>query len=259
MALNKAINVYFTGTAGSGKTALTNAFLEWVKLQGYDAIAVNLDPGAEFVPYPAELDIRDYISLTEIMGKYSLGPNGAQIVACDMIALKINEIKNELSDYDTDFILIDTPGQLELFTFRNSSRVIVEALDDNNSFITFLFDPALCKNASDFVSLLLLSLSVSFRFSIPLVNVLTKTDMISEQEKERIISYGSSFEHLYADLMLERGSMVKEASFELLKAIENISLTPSIIPLSANTRQGMEELYNAIAQFYFGGEDLEER
>lgn len=259
MAGNKAINIYFTGTAGSGKTALTNSFLEWAKLQSYDAIAVNLDPGAEFVPYPAEVDIRDYISLSEIMEKYSLGPNGAQIVACDMIALKINEIKKELSDYDTDFVLIDTPGQVELFTFRNSSRVIVEALDENNSFIAFLFDPALCKNASDFVSLLLLSLSVSFRFSIPCCNVLTKIDMISSEDRQRILGYGNSFEQLYADLMVEKGSMAKEASLELLKALENIALASPLIPVSAKANEGMEELYNAVAQIYFGGEDLEKR
>lgn len=256
---SNTVNIYFTGTAGSGKTAMTNSFLEWAKLQNYDAIAVNLDPGAEFVPYPAEVDIRDYISLSEIMDRYSLGPNGAQIVACDMIALKINEIKNELSEYDTDFVLIDTPGQVELFTFRNSSRVIVEALDNNNSFIAFLFDPALCKNASDFVSLLLLSLSVGFRFSLPYCNVLTKTDMIANEDKERIINYSKSFEQLYADLMLEKGSMVKEASLELLKAIENISLVSPLIPVSAKTGEGMEEFYNAVAQVYFGGEDLEKR
>ena len=47
-----------------------------------DAIAVNLDPGAERVHYD-EFDVRDLISLTEVMTEYDLGPNGAQILAAD--------------------------------------------------------------------------------------------------------------------------------------------------------------------------------
>jgi len=255
--MDKPINIYFIGTAGSGKTTLTHAFQEWVKMQGYDAITINLDPGADFVPYPADIDIRDYIILQDIMDKYTLGPNGAQIVAADMIALYSEKIRKIVEEFDTDFVLIDTPGQTELFTFRESSKVILNALDSSSSFIAFLFDSALCRKPSDFISLLLLSASINFRFQMPSANILAKADLISAEEGEKIVSWSKDVEKLYADILLEKPSMLKEASLELLKSLEHLSLYPPLIPVSSNKKEGMPDLYSAAVQVFRGGEDIE--
>ncbi|HKZ63876.1 MAG TPA: ATP/GTP-binding protein, partial [Thermoplasmata archaeon] len=75
-----ARNLYFIGTAGSGKTALTQAFRVWMESQGLDALQVNMDPGVDSLPYEPAVDIRDWIRLDEIMRERGLGPNGAQIV-----------------------------------------------------------------------------------------------------------------------------------------------------------------------------------
>jgi Conserved hypothetical ATP binding protein. len=42
--------------------------------QGLDSAIVNLDPGAEFLPYEPDFDIREILSLSEVMSEYSLGP-----------------------------------------------------------------------------------------------------------------------------------------------------------------------------------------
>ncbi len=116
--MKQNIFLYFMGTAGSGKTTLVNTFLKWCQLHSLDAITVNLDPGVRSVPYKPDVDIRDWISLTEIMESHDLGPNGAQIACADMIALNIGEIKEQVEGFKSDYILIDIPGQLELFVFR---------------------------------------------------------------------------------------------------------------------------------------------
>ena len=115
-----AKHLYFVGTAGSGKSTLTNAFQLWLNNQGYDAITVNLDPGVDSLNYAPDVDVRDWIKLSEIMAEYGLGPNGAQVAAADMMALNVREISQVVSGYNTDYVLIDTPGQIELFTFRQS-------------------------------------------------------------------------------------------------------------------------------------------
>jgi hypothetical protein len=38
--------IYFTGTAGAGKTSLVRAFADWTRSAGYDSVVVNLDPGS---------------------------------------------------------------------------------------------------------------------------------------------------------------------------------------------------------------------
>ncbi|MEM4772341.1 MAG: ATP/GTP-binding protein, partial [Thermoplasmatales archaeon] len=75
--------VFFVGTAGSGKSTMVNSFKDWLVGLNYDAITVNLDPGAEFLPYEPDVDVRESISLEDVMAQYNLGPNGAQIVAAD--------------------------------------------------------------------------------------------------------------------------------------------------------------------------------
>jgi hypothetical protein len=49
-----------------------------------------------------------------------LGPNGAQIACADMIALNTEDVKKSINSFKSDYILLDTPGQLELFVFRES-------------------------------------------------------------------------------------------------------------------------------------------
>ena len=62
--------VYFIGTAGSGKSTLTHCFQQWMNNQGLDAITVNLDPGAENLPYVPDVDIKeliDALSLSDLI------------------------------------------------------------------------------------------------------------------------------------------------------------------------------------------------
>src|SRR4030042_525502 len=146
-----ANHLYFLGTAGSGKSTMTHAFQVWLQSQGYDSVTVNLDPGAEELLYPPDVDVRDWIRLSEVMSEYGLGPNGAQIVAADMLALNAKEISQVLAEYNTDYVLIDTPGQMELFTFRQRSRVIIDELSGESAVIGFLFDPLVAKTPNGYV------------------------------------------------------------------------------------------------------------
>ena len=159
--MKEEIFVYLIGTAGSGKSTLTYNFQQWMSLRGLDAITVNLDPGAENLPYDPDVDIRDWISLKEIMDSYGLGPNGAQIACADMLALNTEDIKKSIESFKTDYILMDTPGQLELFVFREAGKYIIKFLNPERSIIAYLLDPALAKTASGFVSQLLLPISTN--------------------------------------------------------------------------------------------------
>ena len=181
--------IYFVGTAGSGKSSLVYAFKEWMTLQGLDCITVNLDPGAEDIPYDIDVDIRDWVRVDEVMEEYQLGPNGAQIVCADLMAMNAKELVEAIDGFKTNYVLIDTPGQIELFAFRRSSEAIIDALGKDDSFIVFLSDPHLSKSPSGFVSSLMLCATVHFRFDIPFLNVLSKADMLKEEEFDQIVQW----------------------------------------------------------------------
>jgi len=189
--------IYFTGTAGAGKTSLVRAFAEWTRSAGYDAAVVNLDPGSEASEDAADVDIREWVRLADLQDEYGLGPNGAQVVAADMIALKVFEVKQAVQEQKADYILIDTPGQIELFAFREASKAIVDALSGDRSVIAFLYDPVLARTAAGFVSLLMLGATVEFRFRLPTVNILAKSDVLSPEQLREVMSWSDDPGMLY--------------------------------------------------------------
>ena len=251
------IAIYFTGTAGAGKTTITRAFHDWMEESGYDALTVNLDPGMEEPGYEANIDIRDWVKLSEIQSEHGLGPNGAQIAASDVIALKIYEVREELERLNGDYVLIDTPGQVELFAFRESSRAIVEALTGERSLIAFLFDPALAKSPGGFVSLLLLSATVQFRFGLPLINVLSKADLLRPEDRQRVQQWGEEPFALYEAVGDESPTRDTGLSLELFRALESIGPLWQPLFTSAESHTGLEDLYATAQKVFSGGEDLE--
>ena len=87
---------FIIGTAGSGKSLFTAAFSEWLKMSKQDVAVVNLDPGVLKLPYSPDVDVRNYVDVGDLMEKYGLGPNGALIMAADLIADEIETLQKTL-------------------------------------------------------------------------------------------------------------------------------------------------------------------
>lgn len=248
--------IYFVGTAGSGKSTMVYAFKEWMNLQGLDCITLNLDPGAELVPYSPDVDIRDWIQLKEVMKDFGLGPNGAQIVASDLMALNIKEWEPVVKEFETDYVLVDTPGQMELFTFRTSSSVIIDNLDRDRSFLVFLSDPSISKFPNGFVSNLMLCALTHFRFSLPILNVLSKADLLTEIELETVLQWSREPEALNSALTESGFTSQSLVNLEFFKAMENVGMFREIVPVSSEAFTGFEDIYDAVQRVFMGEEDL---
>src|SRR5688572_32650372 len=117
--------IFVTGTAGSGKSLLTSKLLQWYKDSGAFAASLNLDPGSAKLPYEPDVDVRSYVDIDALMDDYGLGPNGSLVMASDIIATKLDEIQTEIDELSPDYIIVDTPGQIELFAFRASGPYFV--------------------------------------------------------------------------------------------------------------------------------------
>ncbi|NLI73290.1 MAG: GTPase [Euryarchaeota archaeon] len=250
--------IYFIGTAGSGKSTLVQAFKEWLNFHSIDTTIVNLDPGAEFVPYQADVDIRDWINISDVMRDHSLGPNGAQVVAADIMALNSREWASVVKEFRSDYCLVDTPGQMELFTFRLSSNTIVEKLGKEDAFIVFLADPSLARTPNGFVSDLMLSGITQFRFDIPIMNIISKADILSEEDIEQMKRWSEDPFALYSSLTDEQINTQTIMSIELFKAMENVGLYKTMYPVSSENGTGLEDIYTMIQLHFEGGEDIGE-
>ena len=249
--------IYFAGTAGAGKTTLVEAYQQWLDQQGRDVVTVNLDPGNESVSFEPDVDIRDWIRLPQVMQDYGLGPNGAQVAAADMIALKVFEVKQSLDGYRAEFVLVDTPGQFELFAFREASKAIVDALSGDRSLLAFLFDPALARKPSGLISLLMLSAIVEFRFRLPTLNLLSKSDVLTEEQLAEILAWGDDPSKLHDAVTQELPTPDIQLSTELFRAMETMSPQSNLLPTSATEARGFERIYRAAEQVFSAGQEEE--
>jgi len=249
------VSAFVVGTAGSGKSTLVGAFANWLGLISADALIVNLDPGAEYLPYEPDVDIRDWIKIREIMEEHALGPNGAQILAADMIALNLDVVKEAIEPQGGDVILYDTPGQIELFAFRKSSEHTLRVLSEEPVLIS-LFDPILSKTPQGFTSLLMLSATILFRFQVPFIPVLTKVDLLDETEREQILLWSRDREALALTLR-DKTEMDIHLAEALLQTLNTLGAYQELIPCSSEAMIGMEDIYTSIQMAYKGGEDVE--
>ncbi|MBT3641112.1 MAG: GTPase [Euryarchaeota archaeon] len=253
--------VFVVGTAGAGKSSLVTAFQRWARFLEVDVMAINLDPGAERVHYDPEFDVRDLVSLSDVMSEYDLGPNGAQILAADLVASQAEDVFEEIEGLSGDMLIVDTPGQVELFAFREASSHLVEVLGQGRACLVFLFDPMLSRTPSGFVSQMLLSSIVHFRLGLPTANFLSKTDLLEPDELEKILDWGDNLDILEVALYEESeqqsndaksGSQRAEFAIGQLRMMQNAAIQPGLIPLSSEVEDGLADVLT-FAQSIFGG------
>jgi|TARA_B100001741_G_scaffold283537_1_gene258540 GTPase SAR1 family protein len=244
--------LFVVGTAGAGKSTLVTAFQRWTRFLEVECLTINLDPGAERVHYDPEFDVRDLISLHEVMEEYDLGPNGAQILAADLVAAQSYDIQDELEGLAGDLLVIDTPGQVELFAFREASSHMVEVLGQGQAALIFLFDPMLSQSASGFVSQMLLSNIVHFRLGLPTANFLSKSDLLAPEDLDRVLGWGEDLDMLESALFEEAGGQRTEFAIGQLRMMQNAQIQPGLIPLSSEQEEGLADILS-FAQNIFGG------
>jgi hypothetical protein len=238
--------IYFVGTAGAGKSSLVAAYERWAKSQGITTTIVNMDPGAEFLPYNPDVDIRDWVKIADIMEENGLGPNGAQVAAADMIALNLDEVKEELGGFRSDQILVDTPGQLELFAFRTAGKHIVESMNPGRTVVVYLIDPFLVRTATGFASQMMLGSATFFRFQEPMVFAFSKADRVDPESLETVKAWALDPMALESDILGEAPSMSREFATHVTHLLEAMGLENRIVPVSSVDGTGMDELYSLV-------------
>ena len=246
--------IFIIGTAGSGKSLLTASFNEWLKIGKQNVATVNLDPGALTLPYVPDVDVRDYIRVDELMEKYGLGPNGALVMAADLIAEEAERLGREIESVKPDVVIVDTPGQMELFAFRASGPYIASELTKEPKAIVYLFDSVFSLNPLNYVSNMFLSAAVYNRFFVPQVHVLSKCDLLPPEDMNRIVDWSASPKKLEAAIEEKLSGTRRLLSRDMMRAIYRLGLRFLLTPVSAKTNEGLINISTALERILAGGE-----
>ena len=245
--------VFIIGTAGSGKSLFTAAFSEWLKLAKQDVAVVNLDPGVLKLPYSPDVDIRNYVDVGNLMEKYELGPNGAVILAADLIADEIENVTRDVEAANADLVLVDTPGQMELFAFRASGPYIVNELTKEPKALVYLFDSVFSVNPLNYVSNMFLSAAVYNRFFQPQVHLLSKVDLLPKKEVDKITDWAAN-PHVLESAINELEGAKRLFSRNMIRAISQLGLKFMLMPVSAKTNEGLNNVNTILERILTGGE-----
>jgi len=250
-----ANTVLVVGMAGSGKSSLTATYSEWLKDKDQDVIVANLDPGAVSLPYNPDIDARQYVDIEKLMLDYKLGPNGALLMASDLLADHVEDMRAEIDAANPDTLLVDTPGQIELFAFRESGRFIATQLSDESQAVLYLLDAPFTRSANNFVSNLYLAAAVYSRIAQPQVYALTKTDLVSEEDVEMIVSWVEDRDAFEQSLQKMPEQTLSLISRNLAGAVFDTGLLTEPIPVSAKDNSGLVDLNAAVTRILTQGEE----
>ena len=249
--------IFIIGTAGSGKSTLTSRILQYYEKNSAFASVLNLDPGVDSLPYTPDIDVRDYVDIVALMKQYNLGPNGSMIMASDLIASKIDQIENQVSKVNPDYLIVDTPGQIELFAYRTSGPFFIQNISAEEKTNVFLYDGTMITSPTNFISISLLAASIKLRLGLPTINVVTKTDLIPDKV-DQILKWSSEPTSLEESIRKDSDGETYSLSTDILRSLNFSGLTEELIPISNVTDEGMVNLQSALSRIISLGEEVED-
>jgi len=253
-ALSRMYTIFITGTAGSGKSTLTGAFSDWLRSQEQTTLLVNLDPAALTLPYEPDVDVREMVDYERIMTTRRLGPNAALIATLREVARHIEELAEEVNSHDVDFVIVDTPGQLELFAYRKEGRIFTRYIGDCRKVMLFLLDPMFCAVTRNFVASMFLASSIYLTFQLPMIQILNKIDAVPKKYIDRIERWSESLESLIVDIENKSKKVLMHLSREIAQAVYDIVSSIPIVPVSSITMEGFTELHAVLTRVVSEGE-----
>lgn len=180
MQRKKPTCIIVLGMAGSGKTTFVQQAVSTLYRVGKPYV-INLDPACIEVPYPTNIDIRDTVNYKEVMKQYSLGPNGGIVTTLNLFSTKFDQVIELISKAgkEHEYVILDTPGQIEVFTWSASGRIITEALASQfPTIVVYVLDTVRSVNPVTFMSNMLYACSILYKTKLPFIVAMNKIDIV---------------------------------------------------------------------------------
>jgi GTPase SAR1 family protein len=286
------VAIVCVGMAGSGKTTFMQRINSYLYSQNQIPYVINLDPAVRSVPFDSNIDIRDSVNYKEVMKQYNLGPNGGILTSLNLFATKIDQILALLEKRTAppppppppaaapaaapttapapalqkpiEHILVDTPGQIEVFVWSASGDILLNSLASSfPTVIAYIIDTPRTTSTSTFMSNMLYACSILYKTKLPMILVFNKTDA---QDAEFAKEWMTDFEAFQEALRKEEeggsfggveggdstlgggsgylGSLLNSMSLVLEEFYRHLS----VVGVSAMTGDGVEEFFKSVQE-----------
>lgn len=269
------VAIVCVGMAGSGKTTFMQRINSHLHSQRKPPYVLNLDPAVHSVPFESNIDIRDSINYKEVMKQYNLGPNGGILTSLNLFATKVDQIIGLLekrtapadptnaTGQPIKHILVDTPGQIEVFVWSASGSILLETLASSfPTVIAYVIDTPRTSSTSTFMSNMLYACSILYKTKLPMILVFNKTDV---QDAEFAKEWMADFDAFQSALRQEEeagafgaeggsggfgagsgymGSLLNSMSLMLEEFYRHLS----VVAVSSMTGDGVDQFFAAVEE-----------
>ncbi|XP_052208693.1 GPN-loop GTPase QQT2-like isoform X2 [Diospyros lotus] len=241
----KPVVIIVVGMAGSGKTSLLHRLVCHTQASNIRGYVMNLDPAITTLPFGSNIDIRDTVKYKEVMKQFNVGPNGGILTSLNLFSTRFDEVISIIENRadQLDYVLVDTPGQIETLTWSASGAIITEAFASTfPTVIAYVVDTPGSAHPPTFMSNMLFACSILYKTQLPLVLAFNKIDVAQHQFALEWMEDFKAFHEVIDSDHSYASTLTRSLSFALDDFYKNLRSAG----VSAVSGAGMEAFFKAI-------------